>query len=215
MLSRLLIPAAVAVGALALLGRRGDAQSIKTVAPLFTTRFDPIFRRQCRSVPLPFLRSLAKHESDFDPSDARGPAHGLLQVVEVVRNSFNSRFGTDFSRADLLNPAINAEIACELISRIARVLPKNHPRAMPSPSWRDPRFVGLVALAWNAGFSEAAGMGFVLGEMEKAGFKAADIDIDSVRRFAEGLPANKGRFLRIPQRVEFSRRVVRDYMAQI
>jgi hypothetical protein len=192
-----------------------DASSIATVNAIFTGSFDSVFRRNCPGVPVPYLRALAKHESDFNPLDAEGPAHGLLQVVEKVRIGFNDRFGTSFSRADLLNPEINATIACELIARIARVLPANHPRSFPVPSWLDPRFVGLVTFAWNAGFSEAAGMGFVIGEMERAGFRSQDINIESVHNFAQGLPPEKGRFLRIDQRLEFSQRVVRDYMAQI
>jgi len=213
--NRILISAAVAAGALLLLSRSNEAQAVVTVNRIFPEEFDPVFRGQCPSVPVPLLRSLAKHESDFDPLEASGPAHGLLQVVEVVRIGFNRRFGTDFTRADLLRPSVNVKIACELISRIAKVLPANHPRAIPNPSWRDPRFIGLVALAWNAGFSEAAGMGFVLGKMESAGFSPQDINIDSVHKFALRLPANRGKFLKIPQRVEFARRVTGDYMSQI
>lgn len=212
--NRFIISAAVAAGVLLFFGRTNEVQAIKTVNPIFPGDFDAVFS-QCPAVPLPFLRSLAKHESDFNPLEASGPAHGLLQVVEVVRLGFNKRFGSNFSRADLLKPEVNVKIACELIARIARVLPANHSRAIPNPSWRDPRFVGLVALAWNAGFSEAAGMGFVLGQMEREGIPAQSINIDSVQKFALRLPPSKGKFLRIPQRVEFARRVVRDYMGQI
>lgn len=211
---RLLISAVVAGSVLALLGRRA-VRSTTTSNAIFPTRFDSLFRRHCQSIPTAYLRSLAKHESDFNPLEASGPAHGLLQVVEVVRDGFNERFGTSFSRTDLLNPEINVKIACELIARIATALPANHPRAIPNPSFRDPRFVGLVTMAWNAGFSEAAGMGFVLGEMTRAGFAPQDIHIDSVHRFALGLPEGKGTFMKIPQRLEFARRVVRDYMRQI
>lgn len=211
-MSRLLISAATAA-AILFLGRRGG--SIRTVNRLFTERFDRFFRRHCPTVPLPYLRSLAKHESDFDPLDAEGPAHGLLQVVEVVREGYNRRFGTAFTRAQLLDPNINVQIACELIARIAAVLPANHPRAIPAPSWTDPRFVGIVTFAWNAGFSEASGMGLVLGEMERAGIRPQDIHIDSVLLAARKIPDPKARFLKLTQRAEFSKRVVRDYFAQI
>lgn len=211
-MSRLLISAATAA-AILFLGRRGG--SIRTVNRLFTERFDRFFRRHCPTVPLPYLRSLAKHESDFDPLDAEGPAHGLLQVVEVVREGYNRRFGTAFTRAQLLDPNVNVQIACELIARIAAVLPANHPQAIPAPSWTDPRFVGLVTFAWNAGFSEASGMGLVLGKMERAGIRPQDIHIDSVLLAAREIPDPQARFLKLSIRAEFSKRVVRDYFAQI
>lgn len=215
MRGRIAISLAVAGGVLVLAARKSPAQSIQTVNRLFTGRFDPVFRRHCPGIPVPYLRALAKHESDFDPSEASGPAHGLLQVTEKVRLGFNERFGTAHSRADLLSPSVNAEIACDLIARIARVLPKNHPVALPRVAWLDPRFVGIVTLAWNAGFSEASGMGFVLGKMERAGLKPSQITIDSVHDFALGIPNPKARFLKIPGRLEFARRVTDDYMAQI
>ena len=215
MLGKVLFSAAAIIGVAALLGRDSEARSVETTNRLFTDQFDPVFRRRCPSIPLPFLRALAKHESDFDPSDTDGPAHGLLQITEKVRKDFNSRFGTSHPRSHLLDPDVNVEIACELIARIAKALPANHPRAIPNPSWRDPRFVGLVTLAWNAGFSEAAGMGFVLGQMEAAGISPQDINIDSVREFSLLIPDDKAKFLRLPIRVEFARKVVRDYMAQI
>lgn len=213
-MSRLLISAAAAASVVLLLVRRSPS-SIQTVNRLFTERFDQLFIRHCPTVPLPYLRALTKHESDFNPLDAEGPAHGLLQVVEVVREGYNRRFGTTFTRAQLLDPSINVQIACELIARIARVLPANHPQAIPAPSWTDPRFVGLVTFAWNAGFSEASGMGFVLGIMERRGIKPQDIHIDSVLLAAREIPDPQARFLKLSIRAEFSKRVVRDYFAQI
>jgi hypothetical protein len=58
-------------------------------------------------------------------------------------------------------------------------------------------------------------MGFVLGTMERRGMKPQDIHIDSVLLAAREIPDPQARFLKIAQRAEFSKRVIRDYFAQI
>ena len=64
-------------------------------------RFDPLFRKYGRGLPVAYLRSLAKRESNLNPNESDGPAWGLLQVVEVVRRDFNERHGTSYARRDL------------------------------------------------------------------------------------------------------------------
>ena len=60
--------------------------------------FDPLFREHGHGLPITYLRALAKRESNMNPLEATGPAWGLLQVTEVVRNDFNARNRTRYAR---------------------------------------------------------------------------------------------------------------------
>jgi hypothetical protein len=51
--------------------------------------YDDVFARRGRGLPVPYLRALALHESDMRARLADGPAWGLLQVIEVVREDHN------------------------------------------------------------------------------------------------------------------------------
>ena len=184
------------------------ASSIQTINPIFTDRYDSLFRNHCSSIPVPFLRALAKNESDFNIEETDGPAWGLLQVVESVREGYNKRFKTAYTREDLLQPVVNAKIACELITRISNTLVKNHPGIMPVKNWRDPDFVSIVLFGWNAGYSEAAGVGYVLGNMTKRA------TIDSVLETAKRLP-KASRFLKMDEKVRWCKKVTSDYFTQI
>lgn len=208
-----LIPALLGAGAFLALGKKKVA--FATTNPIFTNRFDGSFGRHCHGIPIPYLRALAKNESTFDPLDDSGPAWGLLQVTEVVRHGYNKRFRTDYSREDLLKTEINVKIACELIGRIAKTLPKKHPRALPrGVDWESPRFVEIVTLGWNAGYSEAAGIGRVLGILEQEGVPPSMVNIDTIHQVALR-NRRVTRHLRNPDKVNWSRKVALDYVRQI
>src|SRR5262245_33899876 len=66
-------------------------------------KFDPLFAKYGRGMPVAYLRSLARGESGLNPLliDPKG-ARGLLQVVHVVRVDFNERHKTHHTPADLL-----------------------------------------------------------------------------------------------------------------
>ena len=90
-------------------------------------KYDELFSRYGRGLPLAYLRSLGKRESNLNPLDQEGPAWGLLQVIEVVRRDFNKRNDTDYSRRDLLVSRINISIATDLLRRIITSYHRNHP----------------------------------------------------------------------------------------
>ena len=169
-------------------------------------RFDDLFREFGRGLPVAYLRSLAKRESNLDPSDQEGPAWGLLQVVEVVRRDYNERNGTRYSRRDLLDPRINATIAAELLTRIIRSYERNH-SDVPNMrlDWGNPRFVELLTFGWNAGYSERGGLGRVVRFLEERDIE--DITIDTV--FAAAKTAGAARFLSMQQRLRWSKSVAR------
>ncbi len=147
-----------------------------------------MFAKHAGKVPVPFLRALSKRESNMNPNDTRGPAWGLMQVVEVVRNSWNKRRPSEaISRGQLLDPDINVKIAASLLNRIAIAYAK-HPDSNMQPNWTNPEFVKLVLAGWNSGYSEAGGVGRVAKYLEARGIPVTH---DNVFRYAGAARATR------------------------
>jgi len=165
-------------------------QTRKRTKPV-SRRFDALFEKHGRGLPLAYLRSLGKRESNLNPRDQDGPAWGLLQVVEVVRRDFNKRHRTSYSRRDLLEPRINVSIATDLLRRIIKSYHRNHP-SVPNMqlNWENRRFVELLTFGWNAGWSEAGGVGRVAHYLEAKGL-AEMITIDTVHEAAKAARASR------------------------
>jgi soluble lytic murein transglycosylase-like protein len=152
-------------------------------------RFDSVFERNRGSIPIEYLRALACRESDMSPSLVTGSARGVLQVIDVVRLDYNRRHGTRYDSDDLFDPDVNVAIACDVLRLIITSYRTNHP-AIPNlqPVWTNDAFVGLLTLGWNAGFSEAGGVGRVARYLAARGI--TDITIDTVSRAAEDAGAS-------------------------
>ena len=114
--------------------------------------YDPIFRKYGQGIPVNYLRALAKRESNMDPNETKGPAWGLLQVIELVRNSYNKRHRTSYSRYDLLDPSINVMIATDTMRRILASYKKTGIPALQE-NWHAPSWVLLFTKGWNDGYS--------------------------------------------------------------
>lgn len=176
--------------------------------------YDDIFRSECRPIPVAYLRALAKHESSFNATNAQGAAWGLLQVTEVVRRDYNRRRGTSIARTQLLDARVNARIACYFLAHIATRFGALHGRAFPRPDWRDSRFAALVTYAWNAGYSEAAGVGYVVKILERQGVPPPNITLESVHLAAAELP-RASRHLRNSAKVIWCKKVLQSYMRNL
>ena len=159
--------------------------------PAVSRRFDELFRRHGRGLPVAYLRSLAKRESNLNPAERDGPAWGLMQVIEVVRRDFNDRQGTTHTRRDLLRPEVNVSVASDLLRRIIKSYHRNH---STSPNmqlnWDNHRFVELLTFGWNAGYSEAGGVGRVARYLEGKGL-ARSITIDTIHAAARSAGASR------------------------
>ncbi|MCB9507854.1 MAG: transglycosylase SLT domain-containing protein [Kofleriaceae bacterium] len=153
-------------------------------------RFDPVFETYRGAIPIEYLRALVSRESDFDPSAKTGHAIGLMQIVPVVLADYNKRHGTTYTSEHLLDPSINVAIGCELLRLIIRGYARRHPH-IPNlqADWDNPRFVELLTFGWNAGFSEAGGVGRVARYLEHHGI--TDLTIDLVSRTARTAGASK------------------------
>lgn len=144
------------------------------------TTFDAIFNRYRGDVPLNYMRALTKRESNFNPNESNDPAWGLMQVVPVVRTGFNARYGTSYSKQDLLNPSVNVQMVADLLNRIATAYQKHSDPNMKG-NWANPEFVKLVTAGWNSGYSEAGGVGKVASYLEA---RNIPVTHDNVFRYA-------------------------------
>ncbi|MCB9563140.1 MAG: transglycosylase SLT domain-containing protein [Kofleriaceae bacterium] len=184
------------------------------VARLAPRTFDPLFALHGHGLPVPYLRTLAMFESDMKPRqlERRSSAAGLLQVVDVVRVGFNSRHGTAYERRDLLDPAINIQVASDLLARIAAGYERYHPD-VPNlrTDWTNPRFVELLTFGWNAGFSERAGVGSVVAALTARG--QHDVTIDDVFRAARSAGASDN--LSNPRKLQWTKRVAAQHLREM
>jgi hypothetical protein len=142
--------------------------------------FDAIFARYAGRLPVTYLRTLAKRESNLNPREAKDPAWGLMQVVPSVRESYNKRRGTSYTQSDLLDPDVNVKIASDLLNRIVVAYGKHRDPNLQE-NWHNPEFVALVTAGWNSGYSEAAGVGHVASYLEARGIPVTH---DNVFRYA-------------------------------
>ncbi|MBZ0233856.1 MAG: hypothetical protein K8M05_16120 [Deltaproteobacteria bacterium] len=76
--------------------------------------------------------------------------------------------------------------------------------------WRNPRFAELVTFGWVAGFSEAGGVGSVVGHLETKG--ATAIDVELVHGHARHAGAIE--HLSNPRKLEWTKRVVALYLRE-
>ena len=168
-------------------------------------RFDPTFERYRGGIPIEYVRALVERESDGRPDTRTGSAIGLMQIVPVVLTDYNQRHGAVYTSEQLVDPAINVAMGCELLRLIVDSYRKNHPH-IPNlqVDWNNLRFVELLTFGWNAGFSEAGGLGRVARYLEQLG--AVDITIDQVSAHAQLAGASK--HLSNPAKVAWCKSVV-------
>ncbi|MFT3695817.1 MAG: transglycosylase SLT domain-containing protein [Kofleriaceae bacterium] len=174
-------------------------------------RFDSVFQKYRGVVPLAYVRALVERESDGRPNAQTGSAVGLMQIIPVVLDDYNKRHGSTYQIAQLIDPEINAAIGCELLRLIARSYRTNHARiANFQTDWSNPRFVELLTFGWNAGFSEAGGVGRVARYLEQLG--AVDITLDLVAAHAR--VAGASRHLSNSAKVAWCKSVVALYLRE-
>lgn len=168
----------------------GPAPSVAFATKARVRRFDAVFARYRGDLPIEYVRALVERESDGWSSVHAGSAIGLMQIRPVVLADHNKRHGTAYRSEHLTDPAINVSIGCDLLRLIIESYRKKHPR-MPSlqADWNNPRFVQLLTLGWNAGYSEAGGLGRVARYLEQVGVH--DVDLDLIAAYARTAGATK------------------------
>jgi Transglycosylase SLT domain len=183
-------PSSPAAGGVTAGGSPGPKRFPAAPASVLPRRFDWIFEQHRGAIPIEYLRALAVSESGMQAGQQAGPAWGLMQIVEVVRRDYNRAHGTRHERADLLDPAVNVAIATWLLRTITASYARHHAK-VPNlqTAWDNPRFVELLTFGWNAGWSEAGGVGRVARYLEARG--TTDITIDLVHEHARAAGASR------------------------
>ena len=140
-----------------------------------------------------FLRALAKRESNMKAGNTKGAAWGLLEVVPGVLEDYNDRHGTTHTRAELLKPAFNVQVAAEALNQIIAGYRK-HSEGVAGRNFRrdfsNPRFVELLVHGWNAGYSDAAGVGHVAEWMRDQGLDEKPITMADIGRHVDAAGAH-------------------------
>lgn len=174
--------------------------------------FDQFFMKYGQGIPVPYLRALALRESDMNPRSSSGPAWGLLQVIEVVREDHNQRTGSRYTRQDLLDPAINVTIAASALATIIRSYAQHHPRISNlQANWNNSKFVELLTFGWNAGWSERGGVGRVATYLEQRGVLDQTIEIVHKTSSAAGASPH----LANAQKVAWSKSVAAQFAREL
>jgi len=175
-------------------------------------RFDAVFQTYRGTLPLEYVRALVERESEGRADVRAGSAVGLMQIRPVVLADYNKRHGTAYQSAHLVDPMINVAIGCELLRLIVDSYHRNHPR-IPNlhPDWNNPRFVELLTFGWNAGFSEAGGVGRVARYLEQLG--TVDVTLDVVTAQAHAAGASK--HLSNPAKVAWCKSVVALFQREV
>lgn len=174
-------------------------------------RFDAVFAKYRGSLPIEYVRALVQRESNGQPSVRAGSSIGLMQIVPVVLSDYNKRHGTSYRSEHLSDPATNVAIGCELLHLIIESYRKNHPTIRSlQPNWDSLDFVELLTFGWNAGHSEAGGVGRVARYLE--GLGATDITLEQVSSHAKLAGASK--HLSNPAKVAWCKSVAALYLRE-
>ena len=184
---------------------------MEPVTVMISAAWDDIIQRFAGAIPVPFIRALVHGESGGDPRRENAASHaaGLLQITDVVRADWNAAHpGAPVSRSELFDPEINIRLGAALLNRIVQTF-RRHPTLQPT--WTDRRYPELVALGWNAGYSDRAGVGLAAGQLEAEGARPEEVTVDSVAKVAAGLP-KASRFVSLPTRVAYAKAIADLYL---
>lgn len=165
-------------------------------------------------VPPSFVLALIEGESGGNPKalNPRSGATGLLQITKSPIEGYNLRYQTGYGRQDMLEPEKNVRVGVWHLTQVVRGFEKNHPHSL-SPDFTDPRYCALLAAAWNVGHSEKAGLGKIVGALEKAGVEKERITVAAVFEAAPRI-AGATRLFSDTERAVWASNVTRKYFGQ-
>jgi soluble lytic murein transglycosylase-like protein len=173
--------------------------------------WDPLIEKYAGRVPVAFIRALIHGESGGNSQLENPASHaaGLLQITEIVRRDWNEAHpDAPVGQEQLFDPEINVRLGAALLNRIVQVYGRH---STLKPDWASRRYAELVALGWNAGYSDHGGVGLAVAQLEAAGAEPADVTVDSVARVAAGLP-QASRFVSRADRIAYARAVADLYL---
>jgi hypothetical protein len=177
-----------------------------------TRRFDVLFARHGRGIPVAYLRALAQAESGMNPHDRLG----LINVVPKALAGYNERHPeARISPDEMRDPAKNITVAADHLRVVIDSYRRNHPD-VPNlvENWQNPHYVRLVTAGWNAGHSERAGVGRVVRflKAQPAASRPTEITIDTVFEAAGRAQATK--HLSNPRKLAYAKGVVAAFVRE-
>jgi soluble lytic murein transglycosylase-like protein len=192
------------------------AESASLPAPIakgLPQTFDADINRFRGQVPIAFVRALIQAESGFDPRNENptSKARGLLQITPIVDEDWNKAHPAELvTRDDLFDPATNLKLGLDLLGRIVAKYAKQHTRTM-TPNFASPRYVEVLAEAWNVGHGVIGG---IIGMLEAAG---VDVTVENIVKRGPTLPGVSPKLAaRIEKRgTKFPVRVRKLYFAEL
>lgn len=162
------------------------------VSVMLHTGYDDMIEKHRGEVPLAFMRALAYNESGLNPSDINpeSNATGLFQITSTALKGYNRAHNTNFTMADIRASAKggierNIEVAGWLLNFIIGDWKKHYAL---QPDWTNERFAALLASGYNAGYSNEAGIGYIVSHMESDNIPKEKITVDAVFQLAPILP---------------------------
>lgn len=174
-------------------------------------RWEPLVRKYAGKIPVKFGLTIIAHESAGNPDAVSNTgARGLMQITGVALRAVNRGLGTTYTRDDLFTPEINVMVGMGLLNSIVQTWNYKHPKTL-SARWTSAQWLALLVLAWNAGSFEHNGVGYVVTTMERGNIPRSKITVDTVAQASANLP-DASKWLRVPQRVAWAKKVARDYL---
>lgn len=175
-------------------------------------RYDALFREHGPpGIPVEFWRAVAWHESRMQPTliNPSSRAAGMMQIVSAALQDFETTTGENVLPPQLLEPETSVRIAALTFTRIRGAY-----GAIPlREDWSDPDWVELFVAGWNAGYSLRGGVGLVARELVRRG---QPVTVDRVHELTgNGFGAPSTRFLAMPKRRRWWRRVTATYFAEL
>lgn len=164
-------------------------------------------------LPLPYVRALAKRESNLDPRNVTPPgappdrgARGLMQVMNVNRRDYNDAHGTDWTSADMLDPRKNVRVFSDTVRRMLRVYRRDGIVGEKLPTTE--RELLLITAGWNSGYGDVVRIADYLRRHDLA------VNHDNLFRYAGEALADPGNRWTDAKRT-WQRSVVRLYEREL
>jgi hypothetical protein len=168
-------------------------------------KFDEIFLREGKEIPVEYLRALSYSESRMNPKyelekgidldlksypDGKKDSYwGLFQVgISNVLKDYNTRHKTSITPEQLFDPEINTKLAVDTLMRIMvsyESWGKQHGIQSLTPDWNNVEFVKLVTAGWNSGYSRSSGVQSVAKWLQE---NVLEVTHDNVFKYAGQVP---------------------------
>lgn len=181
-------------------------------APALSRRFDDLFRQHGQGLPVAYLRALGHAESGLNPDSPKG----LINVVSIGLADYKRRHPqSPFVASQLRDPAVSVTVAADILRTIIASYRRQH-GDVPNlqEDWGNARFVELLTFGWNAGFSEAGGVGRVVRHLQAlpASSRPASITVDDIA--AQARAASASEHLSKPRKLAFAKHVAAEFVRE-